>query len=379
MKVSLLAISIPVWFCLNSCHGGGGENGPSAGEVDQADLAGEVSLTREQFESMAMEIGDPAPMRFIESVPANGYIEASPTGSAWISTHVSGHVRQIYVAIGDPVRRGQMLYSLESHDIIELQQDYAESIQRLKLLKADYERLEQLWEQNIGAKKDYLKAESEYKQTLAQVEGLEARLRMINLDPSLTEQGRIFPYLEVESPVAGIVTQQELVLGQYMEPSEIAMEVVDEDQLRLRLELFEKSIANLAAGQTVTFFTPDRTEQTYHATLTHLGKTVSSESRTVECFAELDKEDRHQFINNMYVEAAIITSEREALAIPEEALIREPDRDYVLSLVREENGRMVFRKLPVQTGVTGQGFTEILDEDLSDVLLKGTYNLWIGE
>ena len=81
----------------------------------------------------------------------------------------------------------------------------------------------------------------------------------------------------------------------------------------------------------------------------------------------------------MYVEAAIITSEREALAIPEEALIREPDRDYVLSLVREENGRMVFRKLPVQTGVTGQGFTEILDEDLSDVLLKGTYNLWIGE
>ncbi len=381
MKVTLLIISIPVLLSFNSCkQGHGGENGALAGEeIIQANESGEVDLTREQFESMEMEIGDPAPMRFFQSVPANGYIEASPTGSARISTLVSGSVRQINVAVGDRVRRGQTLFSLESHEIILLQQNYAEATQRLKLLKSDFERLEQLWEQNVGAKKDYLRAESEYKQTLAEVGGLKARLEMIHLDPSVIENGKIVPYLVVKSPVSGTITRQELVLGEYVEPSEIAMEVVDQDQLRLRLELFEKSIADLAEGQMVTFFTPDQTEHIYEATLTHIGKTVSPESRTVECFAELDKEDRGHFINNMYVEATIITCEREAKAVPEEALISEPDRDYVLTLIGEESGRMIFRKVPVQTGVTRQGYTEILDEDLSDVLLKGTYNLWVEE
>jgi len=381
MKVSLLIISIPVLLSFNSCkQSSGGENGPLTGEeIMQVDTASEVSLTREQFESMEMEIGDPAPMRFFQLVSANGYIQASPTGSARIGTLVSGRVRQINVATGDRVRVGQTLFSLESNEIILLQQNYAEAIQRLKLLMSDFERMEQLWEQNVGAKKDYLKAESEYKQMQAEVEGLKKRLEMIHLDPSVVENGRIVPYLEVKSPVSGTITLQELVLGQFVEPSEIAMEVVDENQLRLRLELFEKSMADLAKGQAVTFFLPDQTERTYQAILTHIGKTVSLDSRTVECFAELDKEDRGQFINNMYVEAAIITSEREAMAVPEEALITEQDGDFVLTLISEENGRLTFRKVPVQTGLSSQGFTEILDEGLKDVLLKGTYNLWTEE
>lgn len=381
MKVSLLIISIPAWLFVNSCHpNGNGEQGSLSGEeVNQSDETGVVNLTRQQFESMEMEVGDPVPMQFLNSVAANGYIEASPTGSARISTLVSGRVRQINTETGDQVRRGQTLFSLESHEIVLLQQNYAEAVQRLKLLKADFERLEQLWEQQIGAQKDYLKAESEYRQMQAEVEGLKARLNMIHMDLSVIENGGIVPYLEVKSPISGTVTRQDLVLGQFVEPSEIAMEVVNEDRMRLRLELFEKSMADLVVGQTVIFSTPDQPEQSYEATLSHIGKTVSSEGRTVECFAELGREDRKLFMNNMYVEAAIITCEREARAIPEEALISDPDRNYVLILVGEYNGGMTFRKVPVQAGVTRQGYTEILDEDLSSVLLKGTYNLWTEE
>ena len=345
----------------------------------QADESGEVSLTREQFESMDMELGDPVPRLFFKSVAANGYIEASPTGSARISTLVSGRVRQINVATGDRVRTGQTLFSLESYEIVLLQQNYAEATQRLKLLKSDFERMEKLWQQNVGAKKDYLKAESEYRQALAKVEGLKAHLQMIHLDPSVIENGRIIPYLDIKTPVSGTITRQELVLGQYVEPSEIAMEVVNEDMLRLRLELFEKSMADLEKGQGVTFFTPDQTDRTYRAVLTHIGKTVSPESRTVECYAELEKEDRVHFINNMYVEAAIITSETEARAVPEEALIAEQEGNFVLALIREEDGRMTFRKTPVQTGISSLGYTEIRDENLKNVLLKGTFNLWVEE
>lgn len=381
MKFSLLIISIPVLLSFNSCHrSAGDENNSSSGEEGyMTEEAGEITISREQFESMDMEIGERSPMMFSNWVTANGYIEASPTGSAKISTLISGRVRQIYFSSGDYVQGGQTLFTLESHEIILLQQAYAEAYQRLILLKADYERARSLWNEQIGAEKDFLKAESEFRSAQAEVEGLKARLKMIHVDPSAVEQGQIVPYLEVKTPISGTITRQDLVLGQHVEPLETNMEVVNPDKLRIRLELFEKSISELMVGQKVNFSTPDLPERKMQATLSHVGKSVSPETRTVECFAEIAKEDKRHFVNHMYVEAMIVSCERETWAIPDAALIREPDQDYVLVLVREEQGKMTFRKTPVQTGFTRHGNTEILDENISSILLVGTYNLWSEE
>lgn len=381
MKYSLLIILIPALLLFNACHRSAGEeNSPASGEeISVTDLEGEITISREQFESMEMEVGDPAPMMFSNSVSANGYIEASPTGSAKISTLISGRVRQINVSSGELVKSGETLFSLESIEIILLQQTYAEAFQRLKLLKADYDRAQVLYDEKIAAQKDFLRAESEYKSLHVEVEGLRAQLKMIHIDPSIVESGDIVPFLSVKSHISGTITSQKLVLGQHLIPLETAMEVVNEAKLRLRLELFEKSISELEAGQTVLFFTPDLPERKFEATLSHIGKAVSPDTRTVECFAEIRDEDRKLFLDNNYVEASIITCEREAPAIPEEALIREADRDFLLILTGEKEDEMTFRKVPVHTGVTRQGHTEILDGEITSILIKGVYSLWTDE
>lgn len=292
---------------------------------------------------------------------------------------ISGRVRQINFTSGEYVRRGQTLFSLESHEIILLQQSYAEAFQRLILLKSDYERLQVLWEENISSQKDFIRAESEYRQVHAEAKGLKARLQMIHIDPSEVEKGNIVSYLSVKTPISGTITRQELVLGQNVVPLETCMEVVNEDKLRLRLELFEKSIAELVLGQEVNFSTPDQPTRKFIATLSHIGKSVSLDTRTVECFAMLNMGDKKAFVNNMYVEASIVTCEREAMAVPEQALIKEADRDFILILKEDKGEQMSFQKIPVNTGVTRQGHTEILDKGLSSILLEGVYSLWTEE
>ncbi|MCK4990849.1 MAG: efflux RND transporter periplasmic adaptor subunit, partial [Bacteroidales bacterium] len=197
MRIFLLIISIPVLLLNYSCHRGAVEENqtPSGEESYLANEAGEITISREQFESMDMKVGDPVATMFSNTVSANGYIEASPSGSAEISTLISGRVRQIKVSSGDFVKSGQTLFSIESFEIVLLQQSYVEAFQRLKLLKADYERLQVLWEEKIAAQKDFLKAESEYKSVHAELEGLKARLKMIHIDPSVIENGNIVPYL----------------------------------------------------------------------------------------------------------------------------------------------------------------------------------------
>ena len=377
----MLIISIPVLLLNYSCHRGAVEESqtPTGEESYLAIEADAITISREQFESMDMKVGDPVATMFSNMVSANGYIEASPSGSAKISTLISGRVHQIKVSSGDFVKSGQTLFTLESYEFVILQQSYAEAFQHLKLLKADYERLQALWDEKIAAQKDFLKAESEYRSMKAEAEGLKARLRMIHIDPSVIESGNIVPYLSVKSPISGTITSLKLVLGQHVVPLETAMEVVNEDKLRLRLELFEKSIADLIVGQQVNFATPDLPERKFSATLSHIGKSVSLDSRTVECFATIAKDDRKLFVNNMYVESIIVTCEREALAIPEQALIKEHGRDYVLILTEEKDNQMTFMQIPVKTGVTRQGHTEILEENLSAVLLEGVYSLKIEE
>jgi len=381
MRISLLFISIPVLLLNYSCHSNAGEeNTPQSGaESSMTDEVGKITISREQFESMNMKVGDPTAMMFSDAVTANGYIEASPGGSAKISTLISGRVRQINFSTGDVVKSGQTLFTLESHEIIILQQSYAEAFQHLKLLKSDYERLQELWKEKIAAQKDYLKAESEYKSMHAEVEGLKARLFMIHIDPVVIEQGNIVPYLSVKSPISGNITRQHLVLGQYVVPHETAMEVVNGDKLRLRLELFEKSIPDLVIGQQVEFAPPDRPERKYKAVLSHIGKSVSFESRTLECYAKIVEKDKTAFVNNMYVECSIITCEREALAITEQALIREPDRDFVLILTEEKGNQLTFQKIPVRTGATRHEHTEILDENITSILIEGVYSLGSDE
>jgi cobalt-zinc-cadmium efflux system membrane fusion protein len=358
-----------------SCHGGSGEGSAAPETGAEAAPSGEIVITRDQFNEAEMVVGNPSMELFSIEVPATGVLVADLGGSAKINSLLPGRVQRINHAEGETVGKGNALFTLESNEFIMLQQEYAEVHHQLKLLEADYHRQKALYEEKIMSQKDFLKTESDYKSMLAKKEGLGARLRINQTDPKVVEDGTIVPYLTIQSPIAGTITQLELVLGQFIDPQITVMEVVDTRKLQLSLRVFEQNLEGVLVGQAVHFNTPDYPDSIYKATLSHVGKSIDPETKTVHCIAKLDPDVAAKFVNNLYVEGRIITCERETLAIPENALVREPDRDFVWVLLEETEDQLLFRKIPVQTGVTRQGFTEVLDEDLSSVLLVGVYNL----
>jgi cobalt-zinc-cadmium efflux system membrane fusion protein len=380
MKYYLWPIATLILFSFFSCDHGGRSGEGNGSEEDAAPAPeGEIVLTRNQFESSGMRVGDPVPMRFVQEVSATGYIDCSLSGKAKINTLIAGRVRQINHSVGETVETGSVLLSLESQEIIMIQEEYARAFQEMQLLKSDYDRLKSLSEEKIAATKDFLKAESEFNSRQAEVEGLRMRLKLIQIDPSQIEQGTIVPFIQVRSPIQGTVSRLEVVPGQFVEPNVTAMEIVDSKRFRVRLQVFEKSVTGVVPGQKVQFSTPDQPQEKHQAILTHIGRSIDPETRTVLCYADIDPADRGSFFENMYIEATVTTCDREALAVPEQALLRQGERDYALVLVDEKEDRMTFRKIPVRTGNTRNGFTEVLDQDLSGVLLEGAFNLWSSE
>jgi multidrug efflux pump subunit AcrA (membrane-fusion protein) len=78
----------------------------------------------------------------------------------------------------------------------------------------------------------------------------------------------------------------------------------------------------------------------------------------------------------MYVDVNIVTTKNTALSLPTEAIIKSGNNNYVLQKVKEENDNYYFTKKPVKTGISVNGFTEIVDDkNLNNILIKGVYNL----
>ena len=338
-----------------------------------------IHVTRDQFKAAGMEVRDPGPVIFTEGVQATGVVQAIPSGRAEVSTLIPGRIYQIYHTIGEKVSKGSLLFSMESNEYIELQQEYATVTQRVKLLEIEYERQKTLYEQQVVAEKEFLRTQSEYRSTLAMMEGLKARLRMTNTDPEQVEQGTILPYLKVYAPIKGIIYGQELVMGGYITPGEVVVNIVDPTTLQLYLQVFEKDLEGIEPGQQVLFFTPDRPGKINEATLLQVGRSIDPVNKKLLCTAQITPEQNAGLVDNLYVEARIVTSRREVIAVPEEAIIQSEGSTYLFTQESENEEEVVFQARPVQVGAIMDGYAEILDQQLKQVLVRGASTIWVEE
>lgn len=335
-----------------------------------------ITLSRTQFESSGMQLGKPEKMTFIHKTRANGKVAAAPAGMVQISSMIPGKVRQIAVNIGDRVNKGQLLCTIESSELIQLQMEYAGSVSRLKSVKAEYERQQALADENIASQKTFLNAESEYKSLLSQCEGLKARLQLLGLNAEKTAQGVIVKELNLTAPIGGYVSSLSVETGYFAEPQKVLMELVDLNQLQLKLSVFEKDLEGLKPGLKISFFSPNNPSEAYSGELLSYSRNIDQDTKAITIIGSIRQADKPALINGMYIEADIFTGEIEAMALPDEAILKSGDIRQVLVQVSADSKEIKLSRKQVKTGMSSNGFTEIPNpEGLENVLVKGGFNL----
>src|SRR5690606_22930616 len=123
-----------------------------------------------------------------------------------INAFVGGYVKRNPLLVGDAVKKGQALITLENPEYIEIQQQYLEVAEQLKFLKADFERQETLFDEKVTSEKRFLQAESEYRRNLAMYDGLKQKPQMLNINPAAVEQGKITSEITIYAPISGSIT-----------------------------------------------------------------------------------------------------------------------------------------------------------------------------
>ncbi len=370
-----LFLFVGVLFAVVSCKSGTTESPETESLEEDAQLV----LTRTQFETSGMQTGQLMEYDFTDKVLSTGFIEVPSQSKVMISAFVAGHVSYSPLLIGDRVKRGQVVVSLENPDFIQMQQDYADAAHQLSYLKSEYERQKLLAEDNIASQKVFSKAESDYRSMKVKHEGLRKRLQMLSLDPAKVLEGEIVSQINIVSPIDGFVSVQNLTRGLFVSPGEVLMEIIDNSQLHLSLFVYEADALRIKEGQDIRFRVTQAGSNFYEGTVKRVGKSVEGTERKVAVNGQIANLEALDFVAGMYIDAEIIVNHRKSCGLPNEAVVSDGGQSFVYVLKSSNTDTFVFDKRYVNLGQVREDLTEILCEnDSCTVLVKGAFELTEG-
>ncbi|UGS24899.1 efflux RND transporter periplasmic adaptor subunit [Flavobacterium channae] len=339
---------------------------------------GIITVTEEQFKSSGMQVETPSTQDFDATIKCSGKIDVPPQYRAKITPFIGGYVKSTSLLVGDKVRKGQALITLENTEYLDIQKEYVEVAEQINYLKSEFERQKTLFNEKITSQKNYLKAESDYRQAKGMYQGLKEKLLLLNISPAKVEKGKFTSVITLASPISGDITVMNANVGMFMSPSDVILEVVDTNYLHLNLSIFEKDILNVKEGQKINFTIPEASKSHYTSSVQLVGKSIENKDRTISVFGVLNAADKAKLLSGMFVEAGIVTHSKKGLAIPHDALITENEKNFIL-LLKEQKGNYTFKKTLVTIGETSEQFVEIIPNEMinenSKILTKGVFDL----
>ena len=306
-----------------------------------------------------------------EEIRINGHFDVPPQNKAVVSSFTDAFVKETSLLVGDKVKKGQVIVRLEHPDIITLQNELIERNQQLVYLKSDYERQQELDKNRINAKKNLIKAETEYKGMQAHVNALRQRVKMLGLDPHQVLAGRIYNQISLKSPINGYVTKVHIALGVMVKIGEPMFEIVDPDHLHIELRVFEKDIAYIKKDQLFTFSVAGRNQQ--HKGSIYLISKQLNEDRSIDIHGH-PLVNRPEFLPGMYVDASLYADADSVAVLPESAILEDDQKYYVFL----RKGLLDFVRKEIKTGKRSNGWVEVINPDFSseeEIVNEGVYYL----
>lgn len=118
-------------------------------------MAGEtmITLSEAQYQNLGVVLGKPEPVQQIPLLNAPAKAVVPPAHEYIVSAAQAGLIEKLDVAAGDSVKQGQVLASINSPELVMLQQQYLQSASESRLAYAAYQRDKKLRDEGVIAER----------------------------------------------------------------------------------------------------------------------------------------------------------------------------------------------------------------------------------
>ncbi|MEP6803239.1 MAG: efflux RND transporter periplasmic adaptor subunit [Flavobacterium sp.] len=384
--ISLRALRFSVFACLAvtliSCNDKKAEE-PQEEESSQT----EVALNESQYKTVGIETGLVENRNLNKVIKANGYTTVPPQNSAEVSTLIGGTVKDIFVLEGTFVNKGKVLATIQNLEVIEMQEDYHSATANIEYLQLEYNRQKTLSDENVNPRKVFQEVKAKLAAERARAQAAKNKLDALHVGSKGSTS-----LVPIVAPISGYVGNIKIAKGAYAQTGVTLFEVVDNSQMHLDLNVYEKDLGSISVGQVIDFVLTNQSNKSIKGKIFGINKSFSNESKTVAVHAKIESADAKGLIPGMYVSANINITNATVPALPKDAVVRNADKYFVF--IEEEHAEheekktgteaahekeIHFKAIEVIPGTTDLGFTEVkfVNEIPADakIVTKGAFYL----
>ena len=325
---------------------------------------------------------------FSKKVDATGEIFA--TELIDVGAQVSGQIEKLYVKLGDQVKKGDMIASIDSSTqqnsidnkeaqlaIYKAQLESAKVA--LNIAKTQFDRENALFAKNATSKQEFESAKNTYSANSAKIKELEAQIKQTNIELSTAKIN--LGYTKIIAPRDGTVVSVQVEEGQTVNANQTTPTIVniaDLSRVKMKMQIAEGDITKIKVGTPVEYSILSEPTKKFQTTVSSIdpGLTTlsdgsygssssskssysssSSSSSAVYYYAQsiVDNKDGILRIGMTTQNELLIANVEDAIIVPSIGIKKDENGTFVYVL---KDGKPV--KIAVKTGIKDNLDTQII-------------------
>jgi cobalt-zinc-cadmium efflux system membrane fusion protein len=234
-----------------------------------------VTLSPEAMKNAALELVDAGPGDITVTMTLPGEVSLNEDALVHVSPRVPGVVHEVRKALGDVVKKGDVLAVLLSREFAAVQIDLLQAREQVTLAESTWAREEKLWKDHLTTEKDYLAA----KQGLAAARlsyGVAARKLDAIGGSAPGEKSNGYALI---APIAGTVIAKDIALGEVLKDDTLVYTLADLSTLWVNVSVYAQDLPKMQVGLPVVV-SAEGIEGTVDGKVSFLGPLLGERTRT---------------------------------------------------------------------------------------------------
>jgi len=295
---------------------------------------------------------------------AVGGIDFNEDMETQVFTPYQGKIIALFAAIGDDVRKGQTLFTIDSPDLLQAESNLIAAAGVMELTTRNLARLRELYKTLAVSQHDVEQAVSDQQTAEGALRAARDSVRIFGKADA--EIDRIVanrladPTLVVASPINGRITARTAAPGLFVQPGNPPPPyvVADIDTMWMLANVVEIDSPSFRIGQPVKVRLSAFPDQVFDGKITTIGASVDPNTRRVLVRSEIN-DPRHELRSGMFGTFVIaIGAPVRSPAVPLAGVVREGDGTQTVWVTAD---RRRFTRRTVKIGEPRDGYRQVLD------------------
>lgn len=319
------------------------------------------------------------------AINISGEIRMNENMEVHITPRIAGILYAVNVDIGARVKKGDVLFTLDSVEVGQAVSDYEKNLSMVEIIEKNFQREKNLFDQKIGSELEMSEALMKLQEVQANLKAAEQKLHVMGMtdqeissNSSTNEHGRMRSLLSVRAPIDGMIIQKHGVAGEMVELGKGVVILADLSTVWAWGTIYEHDLAvvlkHVAAGAVpVEVSVRAFPGKIFRGQVDYVGATMEESTRTIKTRITLNNSEA-LLRPGMFCEGRILlSSDEEVFVVPSVAVLSDEGVDFVFKHMKDE----YFLRQNVRKGREFAGDVEILEglEPGQTIVTEGSFLL----